>query len=241
MKKQKGFNLIELMIALLIGMIIVAATITIYISTIRSSSDIVKSARLNHDLDSALALMVNDIRRAGYWGRAMVGSDGRDNPFTQAATNLKLLPSSPYSCILYTYDEDADGNVDSDEYYGFKLNGSDIQMRLTGSSINNCNHNSDVWRTLNVNEGSEEIDVTSLTFTPSYKCLRKRTGAADVNFDTSCEDAAATAGNLLRDDRVIESREIIITLSGRVKTDTAVTKNLTNRVKIRNDRVFTQP
>lgn len=190
MRQQKGFNLVELMIALLIGMIIIAATITIYISTIKSSSDIVKSARLNHDLDSTLALMVNDIRRAGYWGGAVVGSDGQDNPFTQAATDLKLLLPSldtppTYKCILYTYDANADGNVDSHEYYGFKLNGFDIQMRLSGSYTNNCNHNSDDWSTLNVNEGSEEIDVTTLAFIPSYKCLRKRADAADVNFDTS--------------------------------------------------------
>lgn len=238
MKKQTGFTLIEIMIALALGLIVVAATITIYITTIKGSSDIVKSARLNHDLDSALALMVNDIRRAGYWGGAMVGSDNRNNPFTQAATNLQI-PSA--SCILYSYDENSSGantlndltdDVDAGEYYGFRLNGGNIQMRSSNIA---CDENG--WNTLNVSDGNERINVTTLTFTESFKCLRKRVGVADLSFDTTC---AAAAGNLVTDDRVVETREITITLAGRVNNDQAVTKNLTDRVKIRNDRIFTQ-
>jgi type IV pilus assembly protein PilW len=241
MKKQTGYTLIEIMIALIIGLIIVTATITIYITTIRGSSDIAKSARLNHDLDSALALMVNDIRRAGYWGGTMVGSDSRNNPFTQAATNLNITGN----CILYTYDggsgstsgvlHNGNGSVDTDEYYGFRLNGGNIQMR---SSNIDCAANG--WNTLNVSEGNEQIEVTLLTFTESFKCLRKRVGVADLSYDNTCADAA-TAGNLATGDRVIESREITLTLAGRVNIDQAVTKNITDRVKIRNDRVFTQP
>ena len=243
MKKQRGYSLIEIMIALIIGLIILTATISIYISTIRGSSDIVKSARLNHDLNSALALMVNDIRRSGYWGGATVGSDSRNNPFTQAATDLRF--PSP-ACVLYTYDADADGIVDADEYYGFKLNGTNIQMRLSGSSTNNCNLNTDVWNTLNISEGNEQIDVTNLTFKQSFKCLRKRVGLTDQSYDipdaSTCATTATNAGDpLVTGDRVIVTREVTIALAGRLFIDQAVTKNLTDSIKIRNDRVFTQP
>lgn len=238
MKKQDGSNLIELMIALVISLIVIAATITIYISTIRAGSDIVKSARLNHDLDSALALMVNDIRRAGYWGIAMVGSDSSVNPFTQGDSNLQFPTTG---CVLYTYDADADGIVDANEYYGFRLSGGNIQIRF--SNID-CAANG--WNNFNVSEGSEQIDVTDLTFTQSFKCLRKRVGVADQSYNipnnSTCATTAATAGDpLATGDRIIESRGITITLAGRVNIDQAVTKNLTDRVKIRNDRVFTQP
>ncbi|MDD5320254.1 MAG: prepilin-type N-terminal cleavage/methylation domain-containing protein [Methylococcales bacterium] len=240
MKKQTGFTLIEIMIALTIGLIVVAATISIYVTTVKGSSDIIKSARLNHDLDSTLALMVNDIRRAGYWGGAMVGSDSRNNPFTQAATDLQI-PSS--SCVLYSYDADASGantltdftdDVNANEYYGFRLSGGNIQMRSSNIA---CDANG--WNTLNVSDGNERINVTNLTFTQSFKCLRKRVGVTDQSYSTTCA-AAAAAGNLVTDDRVIETREITITLAGRVNNDQAVTKNLTDRVKIRNDRTFTQ-
>jgi prepilin peptidase dependent protein B len=241
MKKQTGFTLIEIMIALLIGLIIVAATITIYITTIRGSSDIVRSARLNHDLDSALALMVNDIRRAGYWAGAMVGSDSRDNPFTEPGTTDLQIPSA--SCVLYTYDANASGantlndstdDVDANEYYGFRLSGGNIQMRST-----NIDCDEGGWETLNVSDGGEQVDITNLAFTESFKCLRKRLGVANQSYDTTCA-AAFTAGSIVADDRVIETREISIALAGRVDGDHAVTKNLAGRVKIRNDRIFTQ-
>ena len=59
--RQLGFSLIEIMIALLLGLVVVGGAITIYISTIRGSTDTLRSARLNHDLDSAMQLMINDI------------------------------------------------------------------------------------------------------------------------------------------------------------------------------------
>ena len=277
MKKQDGYNLMELMIALTVGLIIIAATITICISTIKASADIIKSARLNHDLDSAMALMVNDIRRAGYWGGrpgydwgAMVGSDARDNPFTQDTTNLYVSGN----CILYTYDggkdeHDSNGSVDTDEYYGFKLNGTNVQMRLSGSSTNNCNLDTDVWRDLNISVGNEQIEVTELTFKQSFKCLRKRVGIdpltgenyvdqsypkpPNTTYNGTCANAAATAGEpLIKGDRVIETREIDITLAGRVDNDKYISKKPPDknndpdypepyRVKIPNNRVFTQP
>jgi len=93
--KQKGFTLIELMIAMMLGLIVIGGALSIYISTIRSSSDVVNSARLNYDLDSAMQLMVNDIRRAGYWGGAVAGSDATNNNFTQVpaaatATDIQI-------------------------------------------------------------------------------------------------------------------------------------------------------
>jgi prepilin peptidase dependent protein B len=232
MRKQSGLTLIEIMISLTIGLIIVAASITVYITTIRGSSDIARSARLTHDMDSALALMVNDIRRAGYWAGAAVGSDSRDNPFTVSGTTDLQIPAA--SCVLYTYDSEANGAVDADEYYGFRLSGGNIQIR---SSNIGCNDNG--WNNLNVNEGNEQVEITGLTFTESFKCLRKRLNEDDLSFNTTCADAA-TAGNLIVDDRVIETREITIALAGRVSKDTTVTKVLADRVKIRNDRIFTQ-
>jgi prepilin peptidase dependent protein B len=237
MTKQQGISLIEIMIALSIGLIIVAAAITIYITSIKGSADIAKSARLNHDMDSALALMVNDIRRAGYWGGAKVGADSRDNPFTVSGTTDLQIPSA--SCVLYTYDANADGEVDDGtddpaEYYGFRLNAGNIQMRSSNIA---CDAGG--WNSLNISDGREQVEITNLAFTESFKCLRKRLGEADASYDTPCA-AAAAAGNLATDDRVIETREISITMAGRAKNDTSVTKTISDRVKIRNDRIFTQ-
>lgn len=129
MIKQTGYTLIEIMIALLLGLIVVGATISIYIATVSSSSNIIKSARLNHDLDSIMTLMINDIKRGGYWGGAIIAADSRKNPFTVTATTTTVANFVPSNiaimdftdsegnlhtngCILYSYDADGDKHYD---------------------------------------------------------------------------------------------------------------------------------
>ena len=243
MKKQHGFTLIEIMIALLLGLIVLSATIGIYITTVKGSSDLIKSARLNYDLDSVLALMVNDIRRAGYWGGSVVGSDAVFNPFTQATTNLQIIlngSSAVTDCVLYTYDANANGSIESTEFFGFKLNGTNIQMRLSGSATSNCNDISDDWQIINLSEGNEQVEVTTLSFTESFKCLRKRVGVVDLSYDASCAVVSQTVGNIVTGDHVIESRAILIALEGRVKIDQLVKKKVEDQVKIRNNHVYIQ-
>lgn len=255
MKKQTGFTLIELMISLVVGLIIVAATISIYVATTKSSSDTIKAARLNHDLESVMGIMVNDIRRAGYWGGAIAGSDGRNNPFTANATNIQLrnlaAPTATVTtgnCILYTYDggsgitggvyHDANGLVDADEYYGFRRNGNTINMRLSGSATDpaDCNNNADSWEE---NIAGDQITITGLTFNmDSSKCFNVSTATP---FNSTCAVAAATPGNLNSGNTIVETRQVTITLAGQLADDPNVKKTLTNIVKIRNDRIFTQP
>jgi type IV pilus assembly protein PilW len=229
MKKQTGYTLIEIMIALLLGLIIISATITIYVSTIKGSTDTINSARLTHDLESVMSLMVNDIRRAGYWGGAIVGADSSTNPFTTGTADIQI-PSA--SCILYSYDADGDGTVDSNEYYGFNLDGSTIDMRLTGATTANCADGS--WTALTV---SESVNITALSFTRAYKCLNVTT---TLSYDSKCADAV-TAANLTTGQKAVESRQIDISLTGQLINDPTVTKALTGTVKVRNDRIFTQP
>jgi prepilin peptidase dependent protein B len=242
MKKQSGYSLIEIMIALLIGLIIVAAIITLYANTIRGSSDTLRSARLNHDLESAMALMVNDIRRSGYWGGAIAGSDSRDNPFTIGTANIQIPPAG---CILYAYDADGDETADPNEYYGFKLQGTNIMMRKSGATTADCGDGS--WETINIDSGnsrSEKVEIDSLTFdfddagAPS-KCKNVSTETVPNFENASCD--AVTVLDLDPGDTIVETRQVTITLSGHMTGEADVNKTLTSSVKVRNDRIFTQP
>jgi len=179
--KQKGFTLIEIMIALMLGLIIIGATLNIYISTIKASSDTIKSIRLNYDLDSVMQLMVNDIRRAGYWGGASVDSITASNPPTcnqgnpflcdtaAIQTNLRI-PNS--SCIRYTYDFDGDSLLDFDadndgvtdltddenEFFGFKLENGAIKIRSAKIADNTADCSGSGWETIT------SVDTTNITY-----------------------------------------------------------------------------
>lgn len=256
MNKNRGMTLIELMIAMLLGIIIVSGTIAMYISTLRGSTDTLNSARLNYDLDSVMQLMVNDIRRAGYWGGAIVNSVATDNPFTDGAANILIsdytdTDGTTYAdgCILYSYDVDdgddsttpdtPDGNVNEDEYYGFRIDRSAVWMRLSvdvsgGEDPSDCGDGE--WTRI-IDEN--KLSIEGLTFSDTnYKCLNVRQGEA---YGLSCAAViAADVTDLVTDETAVEARQIDITLQGEVKSDDAVTKSLTGIVKVRNDRIFIQ-
>lgn len=262
MKKQTGFTLIEIMIALVLGLIVVGGAITIYITTIKGSSDTIKSARLNYDVDSVMVLMINDIRRAGYWGGAIAGSDATENPYTVTSlpaappTNFALTDINVYAydghangCVLYTYDANDDGHYDDDlsdgtnsiddrdEFYGFRFATRDdigvIEMRQSGISTDDTDCNADpdddtgVWQAITVADGNETVDITGLTFSlTTSKCL-------NVSQGDLCSAATPASG-----DKVAVSRELVITLTARLGTDSAVTRTLRESVKLRNDRLY---
>jgi len=236
MKKQTGFTLIEIMIALLIGLVILTATISMYVNTVTGSTNTIKSARLNYDLESVMLLMVNDIARAGYWGAATDGANSSTNPFTIGTANIQTPTAA---CILYSYDApsasaaDGDGIVNNGEYYGFKLQSGTVSIRSSDAAEATADCTGTGWSALTV---PQDVNVTALTFTTAYKCLNVTTS---VSYDTTCA-AVVTAGNLASQAKAIESRQIDIVLTGQLVSDTVVTKTLNGTVKVRNDRIFTQ-
>jgi prepilin peptidase dependent protein B len=252
-KKQEGYNLIEIMIALALGLIVIGSTMAIYISTIRGSSDTLKAARLNHDLEAVMTLMINDIRRAGYWGGAIVGSNSNNNPFTSETgdmTNIQVrnladptIDVTSGNCILYSYDANGNGIVDTNEHYGFRLNGTTINMRFSGVAAvpATCNGPNDSWEENIAGDQIEIFDkdedgIVDLIFDLSAsKCQNVTTS---TTFNSRCADVAS--GNLNTGDQIVETRQVTITLSGRLVDDPTVTKTLTGIVKVRNDRLFTQ-
>jgi prepilin peptidase dependent protein B len=241
MKEQKGYTLIELMIATAIGLIVVGATISIYITAVGSSSNTIKSARLNHDLEAAMALMINDIKRAGYWNGAVVGVDSRNNPFTAAATNINIPIST---CILYSYDADDDGIVDANEHYGFKLTNNTLNMRGTGTTTNSADCSNGTWESFIDNT---QLTITQLqfSFVPVTGLLPATSRCLNVTTDTVTDAAAcatdATNCTAATPCNIAEKRVVNIRLSGQLTSDTSVTKTLNGTVEVRNSRLLIQP
>lgn len=227
-RNRSGFTLIELLISLALGLVVSLGVISVYAATAKSSSDTVKAVRLNYDLETLMALMLNDIRRAGYWGAATVNSDGRQNSFTQDAATLSM-PSA--HCLLYSYDADSDGNIDENENYGFKLENGSVKMRFSGTANDSCSNGA--WQDA---VASDQIVISALNFELDYRCLNVLSVQA---FDSPCHDLAAE--QLASGTFALESRLIKISLTGYLKGDGTVTKTLGGTVKVKNDRSLVQP
>lgn len=241
-QRQSGFTLTELMISTVVGMIAVGGVLSVYLGTIKSSSGMLKAAKLNQELSAAIEIMVSDIRRAGYWAAAAPGN--LDNTFTRAGTNLNIDGSpadTSGSCILYTYDATyrggTAGTVDSTDYFGFKKDGDVVKMLRSGSATTDCD--SGTWESLT---DSNTIIIDTLTFdTNGTKCLNTTTNA---QWDSICLDASSPAPSGYAapntGDILVETRQIRILLGGHLKGDAAVKKKIQASVRVRNDRIYRQ-
>lgn len=215
LKKNLGFTFVELMIALVINALLFSALIAIFIANIRHYNKTINTNRLNQQLQMTLWMMSNDIRRAGYWGNANtdVGIDQNNNPFVSGTADISVNGSN--NCILFTYDHDNNGTLPAissnydDERYGYRLNGQTIQTRPPGALFD-CNAGSAVWE--NVTDPNI-IQITSLVFTLTTKTVA--TGPSTTALIT---------------------RSVDITITGRLASDTTITKTLTQHVRIRNDK-----
>jgi prepilin-type N-terminal cleavage/methylation domain-containing protein len=100
-RSQKGFSLIELMIALVAGLIVVGAVLAFTLSSLNSNTEYVTATRLTQELRNNLSLVTDDLRRAGYDENAM-SYLARPASFTDFSKFSRIQISG--DCIIYAYD-----------------------------------------------------------------------------------------------------------------------------------------
>lgn len=229
MLKERGFSLTELMIGSAVGLLVIAGAMQLYLLNLRATTDNLRLSRLNQELRATLDLLHNDLRRAGYWSFTPGLDNPADNPFQNADNRLRLgrAPGeSEDSCILYSYDANADGQVGVGaagtpslttatvnlEQFGFRLRNGQVQMR-NGGSIFDCRSGS--WQ----NVSDPDTEITALQFTLTEACSNLLDG-----------DSACAA-----DDPALVQRRVAIVLHARSRSDNTVSHQLTSTVAIAND------
>ncbi len=230
-QKQHGVTLVELMIASSIGLIAIAAILTVYTATAQHASHQLRSAHLKQQLHAMLHLMANDIQRAGYWHFDATTQPPADNPFNSGDNRLRTgtyLEELSDSCLLFAYDLDRDGHVgigqcrnqiclqdtdnDNVEQFGFRLREISIQSRYAGDSVG-CE--SGYWQTLN----DADIEVLLLQFRLLEHCSNL------LSPEEPCADRSAG----------ITQRAVSITLSGQLINQADSRIDLERWVVLRND------
>lgn len=141
-RRQHGLSLVEILVAIVLGLLLVSAVATLLVSHIVEHRRMLAEVRLMQDLRAAADLVTRDLRRAGYWGRAeqAVADDTQPPP-----------PPNPYAGVWpdaqagattalgysYSRDDTEDGLASSNERFGFRLNARThvLEMRLGGAAI----------------------------------------------------------------------------------------------------------
>jgi len=121
-QKQSGLTLIEMMIAMVLGLFVTAVIITVFSTNVRSSTESIKMIRLNQELRGAMTFMVDELKRTGY------SQDSEVSDFIDSLNRVNT------TCILYSYDETPNGTQSNSEKFGFRLNNSQIQWGTSTDS-----------------------------------------------------------------------------------------------------------
>ena len=227
--KQSGFTLVELMVSSVIGLMVMAGTITFFVNTVQGNSIGLKQVHLNQELRALMDVMVRDIRRAGY-------SRNADGVSTNIyATNQHALNISNGNCITYSYDDYQTNNsnpnvVQNSDTAGFKLSNNIIKIRKK-SSLCTSNVNWD-----SISDG-ETIKITKLEFKNTNICANISSPLTPVNDQRGCQNNGGP-GLLLppeQNDTLASMNVITITLSGELISDPSVsTTDITETIAVRN-------
>ncbi len=180
---QKGFTLVELLIASVLSLTALSAIVTVYAATARHTAGELSRADLRQQLHTITELIASDIRRTGYWAFDPLLQSAVMNPFEQPDNRLRsgaLDNEAESSCLLFSYDLDNDGLVgkgqceadgcppDSDddnvEQFGYRLSRGRLQSRYGGTDMS-CNTGN--WQTVT----TPGIVISELSFTLYSNCL----------------------------------------------------------------------
>ncbi|MFZ5490950.1 MAG: PilW family protein [Pseudomonadota bacterium] len=224
--RNRGFTLIELMVALVLGLVVVGGVMGVFMSTYQANAQNIKAVRLNEEMRAVMSLVTRDIRRAGArdlaWQPSLLGTP---NPFSN---NVNWVLSRydgtvpVNSCAMFAYDTDGNDAVDTADRRGFRLRKEgalqSVQMRRNGAACN-------------VSAGWEKITDENVM------------NVLNLNFTTTLEPGVSG----------VAVRSVIVTLRGATHTRSVdpatltaadctnidvVCRELVEKIRLRNDAVL---
>lgn len=66
--RERGFGLVELMISMLIGLVIIAALVTLFVNTSGNNRELARANSMIENGRFAIKVLEDDLAHAGYWG-----------------------------------------------------------------------------------------------------------------------------------------------------------------------------
>jgi len=158
---QQGFTLVEFMISMALSLAAILVVTSIYITSFQIDSKTIKFSRLNDEVTSIMALLSEDIKRAGYVENAEnvinmpVGNTSRCDPdpvncapeeFRTILVTDATAGANDNSCILFSYDFDNAGVGDGvgsyespSEAFGYRFKNNELQTRQSASGCTGTN------------------------------------------------------------------------------------------------------
>ena len=139
-QKQRGASLIELMIAMALGLGSLSVIATVIGYGIGANGKLLANSRLSEEINAVGSLITRDIKRAGYSADTIaLVTDPTASP--SAFANSVVVSRHPDeiadSCIVFAYDRNSNGLLDTvggNENFGFRLRSGAVEIRKAGAA-----------------------------------------------------------------------------------------------------------
>jgi len=227
-KSTAGFSLMEMMIAMTIGLIASGAMIALMSNSLGNTARIVKMNKLAEDLRTTAQMMSRDVRRSSYTANAVYcfGNPECSTLGSVGTAGSVLLPgdvtiSDENDCLTFNMDRDHDGDATEDDAGGFRrveVDGVGQIETWIGDSSPDCGSSDANWAALT---DADQINITGFT----------------VNDDLSYNEVllADGDGNPVTSQRV---RRILMVVQGELTNDDSITRTVETTIKVRNNMWF---
>jgi len=155
----RGFSLVEMMVAMLIGAIVAAGAVALIVAIARSNSETIQATRVNQELRALASVIGDEIRRSRrlHDPLVLVGQGGATNG------TFDFIDTSTAGCIVYGYQDatlsDTSATAAVNNYQSIHLSNGSIVFAKDTSAVT-C---TTAGTTLN----SAQLNITGLVF----KCV----------------------------------------------------------------------
>lgn len=239
-RSQRGFSLIELMVALVVGLIVSGALLAFTISSVRANAEFVRAARLTQELRTIGQFVDSELRRAGYDEDSLAYVAGTTATKFSAFSPILLDTTAGANCVIYAYDR-APGtpgsiNPENQEIRGIRRSTATIGGATVG--------------VVEVAESSATVTPGCDGAAPDYTKFPVSCNATSgwcafsdphaVDIDTFTIDDAGVAGSSHGYQEITATgytpmrlREYKVTLTGHLASDADVSQSLSFNVKVR--------
>lgn len=215
-RSQRGLSIVELLVGSVIALFIAAAAATLLVGHLRENRALLLEARLMQDLRTAADLVSRDLRRAGYWGAATDGVWAAGAAGVAVNPYAAVAPAAGASdAVGFRYSRDAseNGNVDSNEQFGFRLRNGAIDIQLGAGN----------WQALT---DAGTLTITQFSVSPTVQEL-----SLDSFCTTPCPPGAPACPPRQ------QVRSVTLVIGARLVADASVTRSLRSTLRLRNDAI----
>lgn len=126
-KSQSGMTLIELMIALVVGLIVIGAAISLVVSLMRSNNESIRSMRLSQEMRALADVATMEIRRA----RSVSDPLANVGQGAAAFQNCNAITLLGTQCMTFGYD----CNVNTGKFRLLRVANQQLQMAESNSAL----------------------------------------------------------------------------------------------------------